>query len=94
MFADCSAAGRRLGIVLTVALAGCLQGGPALAQGTAEERSACEGDAFKFCLSDIPSVSAIEACLKANKAQLSPACQAEFSGPTPRTKLRREHFRK
>ncbi len=66
---------------------------PALAQGTAEQRSACEGDAFKFCFSDIPSVSAIEACLKANEPKLSPACQTEFA-PAKTTKLRPEHFKR
>lgn len=67
--------------------------GAARAQGTAQQRSACEGDAFKFCFSDIPSVSAIEACLKANEPKLSPACQAEFA-PAKKTILREEHFRK
>jgi hypothetical protein len=67
----------------------------ASAQGTAEERSACEGDAFRFCMSDIPSVSKIEACLIANEAQLSPACRAEFAGsPERKTKLRERHFQR
>lgn len=64
----------------------------ALAQGTAEERSACMGDAFKFCLSDIPTVSKIEACLEKNESQLTPACRAEFR-PNKKTKMRAEHFR-
>lgn len=64
----------------------------AWAQGTAEERSACTGDAFRFCLSDIPNVSEIEACLKSREAELDPACRAEFQ-PTGRTRMRREHFR-
>jgi hypothetical protein len=65
---------------------------PAAAQGTSEERSACMGDAFKFCTSDIPSVSKIEACLKQNESKLAPACQAEFK-PHKKTKMRAEHFR-
>jgi hypothetical protein len=65
---------------------------PALAQGTAEERSACMGDAFRFCLSDIPNVAEIEACLIKNESRLSPACRAEFEPATKRTKLRSEHF--
>lgn len=68
-------------------------GSAAQAQGTAEQRSACEGDAFRFCSSDIPFVSKIEACLVANEAQISPACRAEFT-PAKTTKLRPEHFRK
>lgn len=78
---------------VTLGVAVLLAAAPANAQGTAEQRSACEGDAFKFCFRDIPSVSAIEACLKANEPQLSPACQAEFA-PARKTKLREEHFRR
>ena len=65
--------------------------GPASAQGTREERSACMDDAFKFCLSDIPRVPAIESCLERNEPKLTPACRAEF-GPSKKTKLRPEHF--
>jgi hypothetical protein len=50
----------------------------AAAQGTAEQRSACMGDAFQFCGSDIPDVEKITACLKKNVKQISPACQAQF----------------
>lgn len=67
--------------------------GVALAQGTASERSACMGDAFKFCSSDIPDVSKIEACLSQNRASLTPACAAEFQ-PAQKTLLKPEHFRK
>ena len=75
------------------ALAGLvLASATALAQGTAEERSACMGDAFKFCLSDIPNVAAIEACLERNERELTPACRAEFQ-PSKKTRIRREHFR-
>ncbi|MFO1168141.1 MAG: hypothetical protein U1E19_08500 [Rhodoblastus sp.] len=38
---------------------------PALAQGTPEQRAACEGDALKFCAKDIPNADKIEACLRA-----------------------------
>jgi hypothetical protein len=67
---------------------------PALAQaqGTAEERSACMSDAFRFCRANIPNVAAIEACLKQNVSSLSPACQAEFA-PAGSTKLQSTHFR-
>jgi len=50
------------------------------------------GDAFKFCLSDIPTVSKIEACLEKNEPNLTPACRAEFQ-PDKKTKMRAEHFR-
>jgi hypothetical protein len=63
----------------------------ALAQGTPQERSDCMGDAFQFCGSAIPDVPRIEACLKANVNQLSPACRSEFE-PTGRSRLKPEHF--
>lgn len=67
---------------------------PAAAQGTAQERSDCMGDAFKFCSGDIPFVDEIESCLQANVARLSSACRREFaSSPTGNTKLTEEHFR-
>lgn len=67
---------------------------PAAAQGTAEERSACMGDAFRFCAGDIPDVPKIEACLGSKRGELSPACQAEFKpSQAKKTKLRPEHFR-
>lgn len=64
---------------------------PLRAQGTADERSACMGDAFRFCSADIPNVSEIETCLQGNLSALSTACQAEFQVAS-RTKLRPEHF--
>jgi hypothetical protein len=63
----------------------------ALAQGTAEQRSACMGDAFRFCGRDIPNVSRIEGCLQQNVARLHPACAAEFTSHG-RTAMRSEHF--
>lgn len=65
---------------------------PALAQGTGEERSACMGDAFRFCSSDIPFVSEIESCLEENIGRLSKACRREFL-PSHQTRLQEEHFR-
>ncbi len=66
---------------------------PALAQGTADERSACIGDAFRFCGSDIPNVSKIEACLIQNISHISTGCREEFRRPPEgKTKLKPEHF--
>ncbi len=66
---------------------------PAAAQGTAQERSACMGDVFRFCAFDIPNVPKIEACLQNKKSQLSPACRAEFKpSRAKKTKLKPEHF--
>jgi hypothetical protein len=47
-------------------------------EATAEQRAACTGDAFRFCGSAIPNVEAVTACMVANKAKLSAACQAAF----------------
>jgi len=66
--------------------------GSAFGQGTEQQRSDCMGDAFRFCSAQIPDVAAIEACLKAKEAELTPACQAEFR-PAGRTRLQRAHFR-
>ena len=49
---------------------------PGFAQGTAEQRSACTGDAFRYCSAHIPSASAVTACMKANYSKLSAACKA------------------
>jgi len=46
------------------------------AEGTAEQRSACMGDAFKYCSAHIPNISAIKVCMKANYSKLSEACKA------------------
>jgi hypothetical protein len=48
----------------------------AFAQGTSEQRSACMGDAFRYCGAEIPNVSRITACMKTNFTKLSPACKA------------------
>ncbi|MEJ2624062.1 MAG: hypothetical protein P8Z80_05850 [Pseudolabrys sp.] len=63
-------------------------------QGTAGERSACMGDAFRFCGPDIPNVPKIEACLIQNMGKLSVGCREEFHrAPEGRTILKRAHFK-
>lgn len=73
------------------ALLAALAATPAAAQGTAQERSDCMGDAMRFCSADIPFVEEIESCLEENMARLSPACRREFASNNS-TKLRPEHF--
>jgi hypothetical protein len=51
------------------------------ALGTAEQRAACTPDAMRLCSSQIPNISAIVACLRQNKANLSKPCQAAMSSP-------------
>jgi len=48
------------------------------AAGTAEQRRACTQDALKFCLSEVPDVQRITACMKKNLNRLSPRCRAQF----------------
>ena len=43
---------------------------------SAEARSACTGDAFRLCSSEIPSIPKITACMRTNKAKLSVPCRA------------------
>lgn len=51
---------------------------PAMAQGTAAQRAACESDAYRLCEAQVPDAIAVEKCLRANAGSLSPACRAEF----------------
>jgi len=54
-------------------------GGTALAQpGSPEQRRACTPDVYRLCAGEIPNVRAITACLRRQKANLSPACAAVF----------------
>ncbi|MBV1835225.1 hypothetical protein [Novacetimonas pomaceti] len=43
-----------------------------------QEKHACEKDAFKFCVKDIPNKKKIAACLQARREQLHPACRVMF----------------
>jgi hypothetical protein len=63
------------------------------AHSTAEQVSACIGDAFRYCSAEIPSSTRVEACLQSNKSKLTAACRAQFDEPekqahsrNPRTK--------
>jgi hypothetical protein len=47
-------------------------------QPSAEDRSACDKDAFKLCMSSLPSKEAVMLCLRGKKAELSPRCRAQF----------------
>jgi hypothetical protein len=47
-------------------------------QGTPEQRKACTPDVYRLCAGEIPNARAITACLRRQKASLSPACAAVF----------------
>ena len=51
------------------------------ANGTAEQRWACEHDALTFCSREIPNVDRITACMVNNLKKLSPQCRAQFGQP-------------
>ena len=57
-----------------------LAAAPSYAQGTTEQREACEGDAHRLCEEHVPDAIAIEKCLRANVGKVSPACRAEMGG--------------
>lgn len=73
---------QRLALSVSVAAVGLVVAmtAPAAAQGTAAQREACEGDAFRFCSQYIPFVHAIENCLFRNIRKLTPACQVQMRG--------------
>lgn len=48
---------------------------PAAAQGTPEQRAACQGDAQRLCGQFIPDVDRITACMVQNRRYLSQACR-------------------
>jgi hypothetical protein len=77
-----------LALVLSFAAFAAMTGSAA-AQGTAAQREACEGDAFRFCSEFIPIVHMIENCLSRNLKKLTPACQVQMRGGVPASPRRR-----
>ncbi len=73
--------------VPTWTAAGCLALGlafmgstPAAAQGTPQQRAACEQDAYRLCGQFVPDEKTTAACLRRQRMNLSPSCRAAFSG--------------
>ena len=52
-------------------------------QGDAKAREACTPDVMRLCNDYIPNVPEIVACLKAQRANLSPACGEIFAADDP-----------
>jgi hypothetical protein len=68
-----------VGIAIIGSLAGMVPtAGSAEPVPTAAERSACTSDAFRMCFASIPNQTAVIACLKSKKSQLSPTCRQLF----------------
>ena len=51
---------------------------------TAEQRSACEGDAMRLCSAYVRDVNQIKACMSRNRRNLSSSCRAVFDGGSKR----------
>ena len=68
------------GVAALFGLALLLAPAPAAAQGTPEQRAACEPDAMRLCGEFVPDVERIKACMYRKRAQLSPACRVYFGG--------------
>jgi hypothetical protein len=54
------------------------------AQGTPQQRAACEDEAKWLCSNYIPDEGAIKACMLRNLKALSPRCRAMFGPPDAR----------
>ena len=51
----------------------------------AKAREACTPDVMRLCNDYVPDIPEIVACLKRQRANLSPACGEIFAGPAPDT---------
>ncbi len=76
----------RLAAPASLALAALLAPLPVSAQGTPEQRAACEEEAKWLCSNYIPDADQITACMVRNVRSLSPKCRATFE-----TKKRGKH---
>jgi hypothetical protein len=65
-------------LALGVFLALLATGSASAALATPEQKKACTPDVYRLCPGEIPSVRAITACLRRQKASLSDACRAVF----------------
>ena len=61
---------------------------PALAQGTAQQRTACTDDAYRLCEAQIPVVEEVAACLRAHIGSLSAGCRYELAKGAVKAKRR------
>jgi hypothetical protein len=68
------------GLAAASGLALLLAASPVSAQGTPEQRAACEPDAMRLCGEFVPDVERIKACMYRKRAQLTPACRVYFGG--------------
>jgi hypothetical protein len=71
----------RMNLIAIAVVAATIGGSAAaVAQGTMQQRNACEPDVFQLCGNYIPNVGEIVTCLRGNEARLSQPChQVMFS---------------
>ena len=81
---------RTSGLAIGALLGLALMAHPAAAQGTPEQRAACEGDAMRFCNQYVPDVQRITACMAQHRRYLSPRCRAVFSGGAKKVRRARD----
>jgi Cysteine rich repeat len=65
------------GVLISI-MAGPISSANAQYRGTPEMQQACTPDVMRLCSADVPDVEKIVACMKRNRANLSPACGAVF----------------
>ena len=68
-------------VAASLLLMAALASSPALAQGSVDQRAACEDEARWLCSNYIPDEGAIKACMLRNLKALSPRCRAMFGPP-------------
>ncbi len=61
--------------VVALGLGALVAPSPAAAQGTPEQRAACQDDAFRVCPDAIPDEARVRACFIKNRHRLSIACR-------------------
>jgi hypothetical protein len=82
----------RASLLGVAALIIALTGQPAAAQGTPEQRAACQGDAMRLCNQYVPDVQRITACMAQHRRYLSPGCRAAFYGGAKKKRVRRARY--
>jgi hypothetical protein len=75
-----------VGLLLSIAAG---SGANAQYRGTPEMQQACTPDVMRLCNGDVPDVERIVACMKRNRANLSPACGAVFDVGISRREAKR-----
>jgi hypothetical protein len=76
MTATCISTIRKIGLTLGLALSISTAATASSFAYSARAQQMCMGDAFRLCSSEIPSIARITACMRRNKARVSPGCRA------------------